>query len=92
MADLLKNLAERAAKTGSQAVGNLLGDPKRAAQVAQVVGALESGKEALEGAQAQVLHAMGFAHRSDYVAIDKQLSQVRRQARRLLVKLQKLEG
>jgi hypothetical protein len=73
-------------------VKRLLADPARAAQVGRLVGVAQRGKRTLETAQAHALHALGFAHRGDYQALDRSLSATRRRAKRLLERVSKLEA
>ncbi len=69
---LRKRLTKRAMDLGMRAFGALMADEKRAATVYKAVSTAQKGKEAVDRAGDQILHALGFAARSDYQAmIDK---------------------
>lgn len=90
MKNIFDDLKGRALELGGKAMGKLLEDPKRAGQVAAAVGAVQRGKQRVEGAQAQALNAMGFASQADYKDLAKRISAARRKAKHLLEKLERL--
>lgn len=91
MKDVLGGLKGRAMDFTGKAMGKLLEDPARAERVAAAVGAVQAGKKRVDAAQAQVLHAMGFAAQADYKELGKRISAARRKAKELLEKLEQLE-
>ena len=90
MSDWLARLTQGAARQGARMAARLLSDPKRAAQVARALGALQAAQQQASDAQRQALHAIGFAHQRDYRDLDRKLSALRRRARRLLERLDRL--
>jgi hypothetical protein len=87
---LLARLSDRAARTGAAAVRRALRDPERQAQLARAVGAVQRGQQGLTHAQQQLLHTLGFAHRGDYREIDRRLAALRRRAKAMLARLDRL--
>ncbi len=72
-----------------RAVEKVLADETRAAKVAQAVGKVQKGREALEQAQENVMRALGLASRSDYKEIAKRLSALKRRVRHLAEEAEK---
>ena len=89
---MLKQLKDGSARLSGKALEKLFEDPRRAERIAQAAGAVQRGKQRLESAQGQVLHAMGFASQDDYAALRKRISAARRQAKHVLEQLEKLSG
>ena len=85
------NLKKQALDWSQKAVERLLSDEKRAAQVAQAMGQLQKGKKVLEQGQEELLRALQFAPRSDYKALGKQLSGLKRRMRELGERLDALD-
>jgi hypothetical protein len=54
---------------GTRAFGALMADEKRAQRVTETFGAAQRGREAVEKAQGQILHTLGFASKDDYAEL-----------------------
>jgi hypothetical protein len=83
-------LKKRALELSQKAMERLLSDEKRAMKIASAIGSVQKGKQALDRSQDQLMHALSFATRSDYKAVGKQLSALKRRARELDEKLAEL--
>ena len=70
-----------------KAMEKLFADEKRAAKVAEVIGAAQRGKAALDNTQRQIMNQLNFASRTDFKEIGKQLSAIKRRVRDLEAKL-----
>ncbi len=66
---LRDRIRKRAVKLGTQAFGALMADEKRAQRVANAISTAQRGREAIEKAQGQVLHTLGFASKDDYTGL-----------------------
>lgn len=77
------DLKKQALSWSQKAMERLLSDEKRATQVAQAIGKLQQGKKALEQGQDEVMRAFQFAPKSDYKALGKKLSALKRRVREL---------
>ncbi len=73
-----------------KAMERIFADEKRAAKVAEAIGAVQRGKAAFDGAQRAVMHQLNFASRSDFKEIGKQLSALKRRIRELESKLERI--
>ena len=87
---LAKELKKQAMALSQKAMERLFADEKRAMKIASAIGSVQKGKQALDRGQDQLMHAFGFATRSDYKAVGKQLSALKRRARELDEKLEAL--
>ncbi len=87
---LAKSLKKKAFDLSGKAMEKLLADEDRAMQIAKAVGAVQKGKKAVEKAQDDVLHAIGYANRADYKELGKKISALKRRARDLAAKVEKL--
>ena len=87
---LSDDLKRRALSFSQKAVERLMSDEKRAARVAQAIGAVQRGKQSVDRAQGQVMHALNLAAKSDFKAVGKQLSSLKRRMRELDEKLDAL--
>ena len=74
-----------------KAMERIFADEKRAAKVAEAIGAVQRGKAAFDGAQRAVMHQLNFASRSDFKEIGKQLSALKRRVKELESKLSTLK-
>lgn len=83
-------LKKEAMGLSQKAMEKLLADEKRAMKIAAVVGRVQRGKEALERGQEGLLRALSFAPRSDFKAVGKRLSALKRRVRELEDKLARL--
>lgn len=87
---LTRELKKRAVELSQKAMERLLSNEKRAMRIAEAIGNVQKGKQALDRGQDQLMHALSFATRSDYKAVGKQLSALKRRARELDEKLDEL--
>jgi K+/H+ antiporter YhaU regulatory subunit KhtT len=86
------DLKRRALEFSQKAVERLMSDEKRAAKVAQAIGAVQRSKQSFDRTQGQVMHALNLAAKSDFKAVGKQLSSLKRRLRELDEKLDELEA
>ena len=75
-----------------KAMEKIFADEKRAQRVAEVIGTVQRGKAAFDGAQRAVMHQLNFASRSDFKDLGKQLSALKRRVRELESKLDGLKN
>ena len=87
---LTNELKKQAMALSQMAMEKLFADEKRAMRIASAIGSVQKGKQALDQKQDQLMHALSFATRSDYKAVGKQLSALKRRARELDEKLDAL--
>ena len=80
---LSEDLKRRALALSQRAVERLMSDEKRAARVASAIGAVQRGKQSLDKTQADLMHALNVASKSDFKAVGKQLSVLKRRLRDL---------
>ena len=83
-------LKKKALGFSQKAVERLLSDEKRAMQIADAIGKVQRGKQALDRGQDNVLRALNFAPRGDFKALGKQLSGLKRRLRELEEKIDAL--
>jgi hypothetical protein len=67
-----------------------MADEKRAMQIANAIGTVQRGKQALDKGQEELLRALNFAPKSDFKAVGKKLSTLKRRLRELDEKLDSL--
>jgi hypothetical protein len=82
-----KELKKRALSVTAKAMEKLMADEKRAMQVANAIGTVQRGKQALDKGQEELLRALNFAPKSDFKAVGKKLSNLKRRLRELDEKL-----
>ena len=82
-----KELKKRALSLSAKAMEKLMADEKRAMQVANAIGKVQRGKQALDKGHDELLRALNFAPKSDYKAMGKKLSNLKRRLRELDEKL-----
>lgn len=85
-----QNLKKQALGVSQKAVEKLLADEKRAMAVAQALGSVQRGKQALDRGQEELMRALSFATRSDFKAVGKKLSGLKRRLRELDEKLEEI--
>ena len=85
---LRRDLKKRALELSQKAMERLMSDEKRAMRVAEAIGTVQRGKQALDRTQEQVMHALNVASQSDFKALGKQLSSLKRRLRDLEEKLE----
>jgi hypothetical protein len=66
---LRDRLRKRALSLGNKAITALMADEKRAQRLANAFSTAQRGKEALDKAQGQLLHTLGFASKDDYAEL-----------------------
>ena len=84
------DLTKRALKLSQKAVERLMADDKRAMRLAEAVGSVQRGKQALNRGQDEVLRALNFAAKGDFKVLGKQLSALKRRVRELDEKMDAL--
>jgi len=85
-----QDLKKQALEASQKAVEKLLADEKRAMTVAQALGSVQRGKQALDRGQEELMRALNFATRSDFKAVGKKLSGLKRRLRELDEKLEEI--
>ena len=85
-----KELKKRALGMSAKAMEKLMADEKRAMQIANAIGTVQRGKQALDRGQEELLRAFNFAPKSDFKAVGKKLSSLKRRLRELDEKLDSL--
>ena len=84
---LRKNIRQKALDLSQKAMERLMADEKRAMKVAEAIGKVQRGKQALDKGQEEVMKALNLATRSDFKSVGKQLSSLKRRLRDLEEKL-----
>ena len=82
----------RALGLSRRALETWLADEARARSLASALGSLQRGKQALDRGQEELLRTLRYAPRSDYLAVNKRLSGLKRRLRELDKKLGQLAG
>lgn len=85
-----KELKKRALGMSAKAMEKLMADEKRAMQIANAIGTVQRGKQALDKGQEELLRALNFTSKSDFKAVGKKLSSLKRRLRELDEKLDAL--
>lgn len=85
-----RSLRAQALGASQKAFERLMADEQRAQWVAQAMGRVQRGKRALDRGQEELMHAFQLAARSDFGAVGKQLSSLKRRTRELEEKLDRL--
>lgn len=75
-----------------RAMDTLLADEQRALALAQALGSVQRGKQALDRGQEELMRTLHFAPQADYKAVGKTLSGLKRRLRELDAKLAGLVG
>ena len=83
-------LKKKALGVSAKAMEKLMADEKRAMQVANAIGKVQRGKQALDRGQEELMKALNFAPKSEFKAVGKQLSGLKRRLRELDEKLSEL--
>ncbi len=84
------DLKKQALNVSGKAVEKLMADDRRAMAIANAIGKAQRGKQALDRGQEELLKALNFAPRSEFKALGKQLSGLKRRLRELEEKLGEL--
>ncbi len=85
-----KELKKRALGMSAKAMEKLMADEKRAMAIANAIGRVQKGKQALDRGQEELMKAFNFAPKSEFKAVGKQLSGLKRRLRELDEKLGEL--
>jgi hypothetical protein len=85
-----QDLKKQALGASQKAMEKLLADEKRAVAIAQALGSVQRGKQALDRGQEELMRALNFATRSDFKAVGKKLSGLKRRLRELDEKLEEI--
>ena len=85
-----KDLKKQAMNLSQKAMDKLFADEKRAMRIAEAVGKVQKGKQALDKGQEDLMRALNLAPKSDFKAVGKQLSSLKRRLRELDEKLDEL--
>lgn len=83
-------LKKQALDASSKAMEKLMADEKRAMAIANAIGRVQRGKQALDRGQEELMKALNFAPKSEFKAVGKQLSGLKRRLRELDEKLGEL--
>ena len=78
-----KKLQEQAFNLSRRTLEFLQADERRAQTVAGALGTVQRGKRALDRTQEEVMHALQLASKSEFKALGKALSALKRRAREL---------
>ena len=84
---LASKLKKEALSFSHKALERLFSDDRRAMQVAEAVGTVQRGRAAIDKGQDELMRALNLAPRSDFKALGKQLSGLKRRMRELSHKL-----
>ncbi len=87
---LREELKKQAMSLSQKAVERLLADEKRAMRIAGAIGKVQRGREAINRGQDELMRTFNFAPRSDFKALSKQLSSLKRRIRELEEKIDQL--
>ncbi len=82
-----KELKKRALGASAKAMEKLMADEERAMKIANAIGKVQRGKQALDKGQEELMKALSFATKGDYKAVGKKLSALKRRLRELDEKL-----
>ncbi len=84
------DLKRQALNVSGKAMEKLMADDRRAMAIANAIGKAQRGKQALDRGQEELMKALNFAPRSEFKALGKQLSSLKRRLRELDEKLGEL--
>jgi hypothetical protein len=87
---LKDDLRKKAFSATQRVMERLMGDDRRAEQIAKVVGGVQRGKQVLSQTQDELLRALQVAPQSEYKALSKKLASLKRRVRELGEKLDTL--
>ena len=87
-----QDLKKQALEVSQKAVEKLMADEKRALAVAQALGSVQRGKQALDRGQEELMRVLSFAPKSDFKAVGRKLSGLKRRLRELDEKLEEIAG
>lgn len=82
-----KQLKQQALSLSAKAMEKLMADDQRAMKIANAIGSVQRGKQALDKGQTELMRALSLATRSDFKTLGKQMSGLKRRMRELDEKL-----
>jgi polyhydroxyalkanoate synthesis regulator phasin len=85
-----KRLTRRALELSQKAVERLMADEQRAMKIAEAIGTVQRGKQAMDRSQEEFLRALNFASKGDMKALGKRFSSLKRRLRELDERLDSL--
>ena len=85
-----QDLKKQALEASQKAMEKLMADEKRAMTVAQALGSVQRGKQALDRGQEELMRVLSFAPKSDFKAVGRKLSGLKRRLRELDEKLEEI--
>ncbi|MBF5043992.1 hypothetical protein FGE12_16460 [Aggregicoccus sp. 17bor-14] len=87
-----KNLKQQAMGVSQKAMEKLFADEQRAMKIASAIGTVQRGKKALDRSQDELMRVLHLAPKSDFKALGKQLSGLKRRLRALEEKVAAISG
>ena len=87
---LADKLKKEALDFSQRAIERLFADDKRASRIADAVGTVQRSRAAIDKGQDELMRALNLAPRSDFKALSKQLSGLKRRLRELSDKLDRI--
>jgi len=87
---LRDDLKKQAMSLSQRAIEKLMADENRAMRIASAIGKVQRGRAAVARGQDQLLRVFGFASKSDFKAVGKKLSVLKRRIRELEEKVNHL--
>ena len=87
---LSEDLKKQALSLSQRAVEKLMADEQRAMRIANAIGKVQRGRAAWTRGQDELMRIFGFASTSDFKALGKKLSSLKRRVRELEEKLDQL--
>jgi len=87
---LRDDLKKQAMSLSQRAIERLMADEDRAMRIASAIGKMQRGRAAFTRGQDQLMRVFGFASKSDFKAVGKKLSTIKRRIRELEEKLDQL--
>ena len=88
---LRSRIRRRAMSLGTKAFTALMSDEKRAQRVANAIETAQRGKAAIDKAERQLLHTLGFASKDDYDELTRATAALANQLRELEKKLDQID-
>ena len=89
---LRDDLKKQAMTLSQRALEKLMADEKRAMRIAGAIGKVQRGREVWTRGQDEVMRTFSFAPKSDFKALGKKLSSLKRRIRELMEKVERLEA
>ena len=83
-------LKKNAIDFSQRAIERLFSDEKRAMRIAEAVGTVQRSKAAIDKGQDELMRTLNLAPRSDFKALGKQLSALKRRVRELSDRLDRI--